>query len=133
MKTQYLNSFFSLAPLFGHVIYSKIDMGSEQLQPVSAYTYCPKKQLIDPLLLISIKLQEPWRYNFSVLLAREELKEMAQLSSQGSNAIIYLTYAFLLFTGLFLAWKFSSSKNFIESNGTKKGLPLALNFIASGM
>ena len=93
----------------------------------------PKKKLIDPLRLISIKLQEPWRYNFSVLLAREELKEMAQLSSQGSNAIIYLTYAFLLFTGLFLAWKFSSSKNFIESNGTKKGLPLALNFIASGM
>ncbi|KAK6457097.1 urea transport protein [Scheffersomyces xylosifermentans] len=58
---------------------------------------------------------------------------MSQLSSQGNNAIIYLTYAFLLFTGLYLAWKFSSEKSFLSSNGTQKGLPLALNFIASAM
>lgn len=58
---------------------------------------------------------------------------MAQLSSQGNNAIIYLSYAFLLATGLFLAWKFANSKNFLSSNGTQSGLPLAVNFIASGM
>lgn len=58
---------------------------------------------------------------------------MAQLSSQGSNAIIYLTYAFMLFTALFLAWKFANSGQFLQSNGTQRGIPLALNFIASGM
>lgn len=56
---------------------------------------------------------------------------MAQLSSEGNNAIIYLTYAFLLATGLFLAFKFSNSDTFISSNGTQKTLPLMLNFIAS--
>ncbi|KAK6197386.1 putative urea/polyamine transporter [Scheffersomyces amazonensis] len=58
---------------------------------------------------------------------------MAQLSSQGSNAIIYLTYAFLLFTGIFLAWKFTNKTQFLSSNGTQRGIPLALNFIASAM
>ncbi|OBA23904.1 urea transport protein [Metschnikowia bicuspidata var. bicuspidata NRRL YB-4993] len=58
---------------------------------------------------------------------------MAQLSSEGSNAIIYLTYSALLFSGLFLAWKFASKDNFLSSNGTQKGLPLAVNFIASAM
>lgn len=55
------------------------------------------------------------------------------LSSQGNNAIIYLSYAFMLFTGLFLAWKFASNKDFLAANGTQRGLPLALNFIASAM
>ncbi|KAL6451727.1 dur3-1 Probable urea active transporter 1 [Candida maltosa Xu316] len=58
---------------------------------------------------------------------------MAQLSSQGNNAIIYLSYAFMLFTGLFLAWKFASTKEFLSANGTQRGIPLALNFIASAM
>ncbi|ODV79167.1 urea transport protein [Suhomyces tanzawaensis NRRL Y-17324] len=58
---------------------------------------------------------------------------MGQLSSQGYNAIIYLSYAFLLFTGLFLAWKYSSLNTFLSSNGTQRGIPLALNFIASAM
>lgn len=58
---------------------------------------------------------------------------MAQLSSQGNNAIIYLTYIALLASGLFLAWKFASNNNFLSSNGTQRGLPLAVNFIASGM
>jgi len=58
---------------------------------------------------------------------------MAQLSSQGNNAIIYLTYIFMLATGLFLAWKFASKTDFLSSNGTQRGIPLALNFIASGM
>ncbi|CCG21944.1 Dur3 urea transporter [Candida orthopsilosis Co 90-125] len=58
---------------------------------------------------------------------------MAQLSSQGNNAIIYLTYIFMLATGLFLAWKFASKTDFLSSNGTQRGIPLALNFIASAM
>lgn len=58
---------------------------------------------------------------------------MAQLSSQGNNAIIYLTYIALLASGIFLAWKFAKKENFLSSNGTQKGLPLAVNFIASGM
>lgn len=55
------------------------------------------------------------------------------LSYQANNAIIWLTYVFLLATGLFLAWKFASASSFLSSNGTQKGIPLALNFIASGM
>jgi hypothetical protein len=58
---------------------------------------------------------------------------MGQISSQGNNAIIWLTYAFLLFTGLYLAWKYGSKSTFLSSNGTQRGIPLALNFIASGM
>lgn len=58
---------------------------------------------------------------------------MSQLSSQGNNAIIYLTYAFLLATGLFIAFKYSNSLSFLSSNGTQRGVPLALNFIASAM
>lgn len=55
------------------------------------------------------------------------------LSNPGNNAIIWLSYAFLLATGLFLAWKFSNKDSFLSSNGTQRGIPLALNFIASGM
>lgn len=44
-----------------------------------------------------------------------------------------MTYAFLLATGLFLAFKFASAGTFLSSNGTQKGIPLALNFIASAM
>lgn len=58
---------------------------------------------------------------------------MAQLSSQGNNAIIYLTYIALLASGLFLAWKYAKKENFLSSNGTQRGVPLAINFIASGM
>jgi hypothetical protein len=58
---------------------------------------------------------------------------MGHLSSAGSNAIIYLTYAFLLATGMFLALKYASKTDFLSSNGTQRGIPLALNFIASGM
>ncbi|RLV90482.1 hypothetical protein JA1_004518 [Spathaspora sp. JA1] len=58
---------------------------------------------------------------------------MSQLSSQGSNAIIYLSYAFMLATALLLAWKYTSAKEFLQSNGTQRGIPLALNFIASAM
>lgn len=57
---------------------------------------------------------------------------MSKISSEGNNAIIYMSYVFLLFTGLFLAWKFGNNSNFLSSNGTQRGLPLAVNFIASG-
>lgn len=50
------------------------------------------------------------------------------------NGIIYSTYAFLLLSGIALAWKFTKSEeNFLSNNGTQRGIPLALNFIASGM
>ncbi|CUM65912.1 uncharacterized protein PRCAT00003564001 [Priceomyces carsonii] len=58
---------------------------------------------------------------------------MAQISSQGNNAIIYLTYAFMLATGVFIALKFTRADTFLSSNGTLRGIPLSLNFIASGM
>ncbi|CAI8505951.1 unnamed protein product [Pichia kudriavzevii] len=62
---------------------------------------------------------------------------MAQLSFQASNAIIYLTYGAMLFSGIAVAWyqltRTSKGKNFLSSNGTSTGIPLALNFIASAM
>ncbi|OCL11891.1 hypothetical protein AOQ84DRAFT_335184 [Glonium stellatum] len=55
-------------------------------------------------------------------------------STQASNAIIYLTYGVFLATGVFIAWRLrNQSKNeYLSSNRTQKGIPLALNFIASG-
>lgn len=58
---------------------------------------------------------------------------MAQLSSQGNNAIVYLSYAFMLATGLFIAWKYSKKETFLSSNGSQRAIPLALNFFASGL
>ncbi|ODV83097.1 hypothetical protein CANARDRAFT_30325 [[Candida] arabinofermentans NRRL YB-2248] len=56
------------------------------------------------------------------------------LSTQASNAIIYLTYGFMLISGIAIAlYKNKNSKDeFLASNGTRTGIPLALNFIASG-
>lgn len=55
------------------------------------------------------------------------------LSSQASNAIIYLTYGAMLVSGIALAlWSKNSKSSFLSSNKSKTGLPLALNFIASG-
>lgn len=58
--------------------------------------------------------------------------KMSQLSSQGNNAIIWLTYVFLLATGCYIAFRYGRAKDFLSSNGTQRGIPLALNFIASG-
>lgn len=55
------------------------------------------------------------------------------LSSQGNNAIVYLTYAFLLATGCYLAIRFTSKESFLASNGSQRTFPLVLNFVASGM
>ncbi|GMG32149.1 unnamed protein product [Ambrosiozyma monospora] len=58
------------------------------------------------------------------------------LSSEASNAIIYCSYGLMLIFGTCIALyktKFQNTdKTFLSSNGTKKGVPLALNFIASG-
>lgn len=58
---------------------------------------------------------------------------MGYISVAGYNAIIYCSYAALLVSGLFLAWKFATKDNFLSNNGTQGGLALAINFIASGM
>ncbi|KAF2839026.1 hypothetical protein M501DRAFT_1003570 [Patellaria atrata CBS 101060] len=55
-------------------------------------------------------------------------------SFAASNAIIYLTYGAFLAIGLYIAWRLrrQSKTEWLSSNGTQKGIPLALNFIASG-
>lgn len=59
------------------------------------------------------------------------------LSFQASNAIIYLSYGFMLVSGVAIAvYQLKRTKmgksEFLSSNGTRSGLPLSLNFIASG-
>lgn len=58
------------------------------------------------------------------------------LSFQASNAIVYLTYGAMLVSGVAIALhqmrKSNTLKDFLSSNGTRTGIPLALNFIASG-
>ncbi|KAF3915717.1 hypothetical protein AA313_de0201674 [Arthrobotrys entomopaga] len=60
---------------------------------------------------------------------------MGQPSTQASNAVIYLTYALFLAMGLFFAWKYrkQSKAEFLSSNRTQRAVPLALNFVASGL
>lgn len=59
------------------------------------------------------------------------------LSSQASNAIIYLSYGAMLVSGVVIAVyqlkRTSKGKSeFLSANGSSTGLPLSLNFIASG-
>lgn len=57
------------------------------------------------------------------------------LSFQASNAIIYLSYGAMLVSGVAIAWhqlRKSTKEGFLSSNGSSKGIPLSLNFIASG-
>ncbi|KAF2488798.1 hypothetical protein BU16DRAFT_575819 [Lophium mytilinum] len=56
-------------------------------------------------------------------------------STQASNAIIYLTYGAFLVTGVYIAFRLrhQSKGEYLSSNGTQKGIPLALNFIASAL
>ncbi|KAL8759560.1 MAG: hypothetical protein Q9199_000683 [Rusavskia elegans] len=60
---------------------------------------------------------------------------MGQPSYQASNALIYLTYGAFLVTGVWIAWLWrgQSKKDFLANNRTQKAIPLALNFIASGL
>ncbi|KAF2820126.1 hypothetical protein CC86DRAFT_305870 [Ophiobolus disseminans] len=55
-------------------------------------------------------------------------------STPASNAIIYLTYGAFLILGCYVAWRLrnQSKLEWLSSNRTQKGVPLALNFIASG-
>lgn len=58
------------------------------------------------------------------------------LSFQASNAIIYLSYGAMLVSGVAIAMyqlrKTSKNTEFLSSNGSRSGIPLSLNFIASG-
>ncbi|KAK8204707.1 hypothetical protein HDK77DRAFT_412158 [Phyllosticta capitalensis] len=56
-------------------------------------------------------------------------------SFEASNAIIYLTYGALLLSGCAVAWKLrhQNKGEYLSSNRTQKAIPLALNFIASGL
>lgn len=55
-------------------------------------------------------------------------------STQASNAILYLTYGAFLVVGCYIAWRLrhQSKTEWLSSNKTQKGIPLAFNFIASG-
>ncbi|KAF1841346.1 uncharacterized protein K460DRAFT_292639 [Cucurbitaria berberidis CBS 394.84] len=54
-------------------------------------------------------------------------------STPASNAIIYLTYGAFLVVGCYIAWRLrhQSKTEWLSSNRTQKGVPLALNFIAA--
>ncbi|KAJ4373812.1 hypothetical protein N0V83_002551 [Neocucurbitaria cava] len=56
-------------------------------------------------------------------------------STPASNAIIYLTYGAFLVVGCYIAWRLrhQSKTEWLSSNRTQKGVPLALNFIASAL
>ncbi|KAF2109580.1 hypothetical protein BDV96DRAFT_584969 [Lophiotrema nucula] len=56
-------------------------------------------------------------------------------STQASNAIIYLTYGAFLVTGCYIAWRLrhQTKTEWLSSNRTQRGIPLALNFIASAL
>ncbi|ETI27192.1 hypothetical protein G647_09875 [Cladophialophora carrionii CBS 160.54] len=56
-------------------------------------------------------------------------------SQQASNAVIYTTYAAFLVFGLAIAWtlRHQSKGEYLATLRTQKGIPLALNFIASAL
>jgi len=62
------------------------------------------------------------------------LHSMGQPSEEASNALIYCTFAAFLVCGLAISWKLrgQSKGQWLSANRTQKGLPLALNFIATG-
>ncbi|CCH43156.1 Sodium/glucose cotransporter 1 [Wickerhamomyces ciferrii] len=58
---------------------------------------------------------------------------MGHLSHPAANAILYVTYGLLLISGVSIGWIFHDKKTFLNVNGTQKGIPLAFNFVASGL
>lgn len=58
---------------------------------------------------------------------------MGSLSFTAANAIIWPTYVILLVTASMVAYWKRDAKTFLSANGTQKGLPLAFNFVASGL
>ncbi|GMM33568.1 hypothetical protein DASC09_008930 [Saccharomycopsis crataegensis] len=56
------------------------------------------------------------------------------LSYAAGASITYVTYMALLASGVAIAfWGNNSKSSFLAANKTQKALPLALNFLASGM
>lgn len=58
---------------------------------------------------------------------------MGSLSFQASNGIIWPTYVVMLLGASVIAYWKRDSKTFLSANGTQKALPLAFNFVASGL
>lgn len=58
---------------------------------------------------------------------------MGNLSFDASNAIIWPTYGIMLIVASGLAFWRRDSKSFLCANGTQKAMPLAFNFVASGL
>ncbi|AMD22240.1 HGL100Cp [Eremothecium sinecaudum] len=56
---------------------------------------------------------------------------MSVLSSVAANAIVWPLFAVMLIVSCTIAYFKSSGSSFISANGTQKGVPLALNFIAT--
>ena len=58
---------------------------------------------------------------------------MGHLSIPAAHAIIWPTYGVLLITASMVAYWKRDSKTFLSANGTQKAIPLAFNFVASGL
>ncbi|AGO14012.1 AaceriAGR155Cp [[Ashbya] aceris (nom. inval.)] len=58
---------------------------------------------------------------------------MGELSYVAANAIVWPTYAVMLMVASVLAYRLRNVRTFLSANGTQKAVPLALNFIASGL
>ncbi|SCU85783.1 LANO_0C05336g1_1 [Lachancea nothofagi CBS 11611] len=58
---------------------------------------------------------------------------MGHLSFQAANGIIWPTYAVVLISACALAYWKRDSKSFLSANRTQKAIPLAFNFVASGL
>ncbi|QLL34942.1 hypothetical protein HG536_0H03170 [Torulaspora globosa] len=58
---------------------------------------------------------------------------MGSLSFDASHGIIWPTYAVMLIGSSVLAYWRHDSKKFLNANGTQKAVPLAFNFVASGL
>lgn len=58
---------------------------------------------------------------------------MGLLSNFTAYSILWLTYLALLASATILAYRDRNSKTFLSANGTQTAIPLALNFVASGI
>lgn len=62
------------------------------------------------------------------------LLPVSPLSATAGNAITYVSYMVMLISGVAIAfWGKNSKSSFLSANGTQKAIPLALNFLATGM
>ncbi|CCE62021.1 hypothetical protein TPHA_0B03510 [Tetrapisispora phaffii CBS 4417] len=58
---------------------------------------------------------------------------MGSLSFTAAHAIIWPTYGVLLVSATAVAYYYRNSKTFLNANGTQSAIPLAFNFVASGL